>query len=171
YEAKKSDYDWNMEKVKRQYGLLLVLIVAIYFICTILFENFHQAFVVILIIPVSFIGLFLTFVLFDLSFDQGGYAAFIMLGGLVVNAALFIINDYNAYAKPSLKNLIKAMGGKAIPILLTVFSTCFGLLPFLVGGQEEVFWFSLAAGTIGGLIFSLFAVFFVLPVKLKFKTK
>jgi hypothetical protein len=31
-------------------------------------------------------------------------------------------------------------------------------------GQAEVFWFSLAVGTIGGLGFSLVGVFWILPV-------
>jgi multidrug efflux pump subunit AcrB len=56
------------------------------------------------------------------------------------------------------------VAGKAIPILLTVLSTCFGLVPFLIEGQNEIFWFSLAIGTIGGLVFSMVGVFWILPV-------
>jgi len=59
--------------------------------------------------------------------------------------------------------------GKAQPILLTVLSTCFGLIPFLLEGQNEFFWFSLAIGTIGGLVFSMIAVFVCLPVFLSKK--
>ena len=33
-----------------------------------------------------------------------------------------------------------------------------------IQGEDEVFWFTLAIGTIGGLLFSLFAVFVCLPV-------
>jgi len=40
----------------------------------------------------------------------------------------------------------------------------FWLNAFLPEGQDEVFWFSLAAGTIGGLVLSFPAVFWVLPV-------
>jgi multidrug efflux pump subunit AcrB len=31
-------------------------------------------------------------------------------------------------------------------------------------GQSEIFWFSLAIGTIGGLVFSMVGVFLALPV-------
>ena len=31
-------------------------------------------------------------------------------------------------------------------------------------GQGEIFWFSLAIGTIGGLVFSMVGVFLALPV-------
>lgn len=41
-----------------------------------------------------------------------------------------------------------------------------GLKDFLMEGQNEVFWFSLAIGTVGGLVFSLVGVFWVLPVLL-----
>ena len=165
YLAKAVSYGFSFDKEKRQYGLLLVLIVGIYFISAILFENLKQPFYIISNIPISFIGLFLIFALFDFSFDQGGYAAFILLGGLVVNAAIFIVHDLNnSHIKKYNRAVIKSVVGKAQPILLTVISTCFGLIPFLIEGEDEVFWFALAIGTIGGLLFSLFAVFICLPV-------
>jgi len=147
------------------------LILANFFICSILFENLKEPFFIISMIPISFIGLFLVFSLGDYYFDQGGYAAFVMLGGLVSNAAIFIVNDFNNLRKKKqafLYNrlLIKATANRGRTILLTTISTCCGLIPFLVEGQNEVFWFALAVGTIGGLLFSLFAVFVVLPVLL-----
>ena len=165
YSVSRQSYNWNWNQAKRQYSLLLVLIVGIFFICSILFENFKQPLYIIFIIPISFIGLFLIFSLFDFYFDQGGYAAFVMLGGLAVNAAIFIVNDLNNRRNGSYnRNVLKAVGGKATPILLTVLSTCFGLIPFVMEGQGEIFWFSLAIGTIGGLVFSMVGVFLALPV-------
>lgn len=165
YEAKKQTWSWNSDKAKREYGLLGLLIVGIFFICTILFENFKQPVYIIFLIPISFIGLFLIFSLFDFYFDQGGYAAFVMLGGLAVNAGIFILNDFNNRKSGVYnRNILKSVAGKAIPILLTILSTCFGLVPFLIEGQNEIFWFSLAIGTIGGLVFSMVGVFWILPV-------
>ncbi len=165
YSAKKLDFSWDFEKTKRQYSLLLVLIVGIYFICAILFESLVQPLIIIATIPLSFVGLFLTFSLFDFYFDQGGYAAFILLGGLVVNASIFIVNDYNNLSEVTEKErILLAIKSKATPIFLTVISTICGLIPFLIGGQAEVFWFSLSVGTIGGLLFSMLAVFIFLPV-------
>jgi multidrug efflux pump subunit AcrB len=167
YEASKQGWDWDFEKTQRQYGLLGLLIIGIFVICTVLFENLKQPVYIISIIPISFIGLFLIFSLFDFYFDQGGYAAFVMLGGLAVNAGIFIVNDLNNRTQGNYnRNILKSVAGKAIPILLTILSTCFGLIPFLLEGQNEVFWFSLAIGTVGGLIFSMVGVFWVLPVLL-----
>lgn len=165
YSASKQTWSWDWEKAKRQYGLILVLIVAIFFIAAVLFENLKQPFYIILVIPISFIGLFLIFSLFDFYFDQGGYAAFVMLAGLAVNAAIFIVNDLNNMKKGAYnRNILKAVAGKSVPIILTILSTCFGLIPFIMEGQNEIFWFSLAIGTIGGLVFSILGVFLALPV-------
>ncbi|MFZ2906537.1 MAG: efflux RND transporter permease subunit [Cyclobacteriaceae bacterium] len=167
YTAKQSSWSWDWNKVKRQYGLILLLIVGVYFIAAILFENLKEPFYIVLTIPLSFIGLFLVFSFFDLYFDQGGYAAFIVLGGLVVNASIYIVNDFNNLHKRNYnRQVAKAVTGKMRPIILTITSTCLGLLPFMIGGQNEVFWFALAAGTTGGLIFSILIVFVFLPVLL-----
>jgi multidrug efflux pump subunit AcrB len=123
-------------------------------------------------IPVSFIGVFLTFYLFDFNFDQGGFASFILLCGIVVNAGLYIINDYNNFCRAkgisdSLQLYIKAFNHKIIPVFLTIISTVLGLVPFVWSGQNEVFWFAFAAGAMGGLIFSMVAVLIYLPLLLK----
>lgn len=123
-------------------------------------------------IPISFIGVFLTFYVFDFNFDQGGYASFILLCGISVNSALYIINDFNnfkkQYSKRSVKQLyFKAYNYKIIPVILTIVSTIVGLIPFVWNGQNEAFWFSFAVGSIGGLLFSLIGIFFYLPLFLR----
>lgn len=167
YTARKNSWSWNWDKARRQYGLVIILIVGVFFISAILFENLKLPFFIILTIPFSFIGIFLSFSVFDFYFDQGGYAAFIMLGGLVVNASIYIVNDFNNIIhRNHNRGVMKSVTGKMKPIILTIASTCLGLLPFMIGGQNEVFWFALAAGTTGGLLVSIFVVFIVLPVLL-----
>jgi multidrug efflux pump subunit AcrB len=56
-----------------------------------------------------------------------------------------------------------------LAILLTILSTVLGLVPFIWGGQKEVFWFAFVVGASGGLIFSLVAILFYLPLFLKLK--
>ncbi|MRX70074.1 Multidrug efflux pump subunit AcrB [Flavobacterium resistens] len=154
---------------KQQYYFILVVILIIYFICSILLESLKQPFAIISMIPISFIGVFLTFYLFDFNFDQGGYASFILLCGISVNAALYIINDYNNFKKQYPHRAVpmlyfKAFNYKIIPVMLTILSTVTGLIPFVWGGQNESFWFSFAAGSIGGLLFSLLGIFIYLPI-------
>jgi multidrug efflux pump subunit AcrB len=169
-------YEWGGwdKKDKKQYLLILLVIVIIYFICSILLESLVQPFAIIFMIPISFIGVFLTFYLFDFNFDQGGFASFILLCGIVVNAGLYIINDYNNFCRAkgvrdNLRVYLKAFNHKIIPIFLTIISTVLGLVPFVWSGQNEVFWFAFAAGAMGGLIFSVTAILFYLPLFIRFK--
>ncbi|WP_462318517.1 efflux RND transporter permease subunit, partial [Marinilabilia sp.] len=167
-ESKSGWGGWTRED-KTQYWLLLIVAAVIFLLCSVLFESLRQPLVVISAIPVSFIGLFLTFAIFKINFDQGGYAAMILLCGLTVNAALYIINDFNNMRKRNhnqskFKLYLKAFNHKIIPIALTTLSTIMGLLPFLLAGSDEGFWFSLAAGATGGLVFSLIAVAVFMPI-------
>ncbi len=59
---------------------------------------------------------------------------------------------------------LKVWNAKIVPIFLTMLSTVIGFIPFMVGSLKEAFWFSLAAGTSGGLLVSFLALFFLLPV-------
>jgi multidrug efflux pump subunit AcrB len=163
------DYRSQQESDNKKYMLIVLLLVANYIICSMLFENLKQPLYIIATIPISFIGLFLSFYLFDFPFDQGGYAAFIMLGGLLVNSGIFIVRDFNhlRIGKPKReynKLLINATLNRSRTIILTTIATICSLVPFLIDGPNEVFWFSLAVGTIGGLLFSIFSIFIALPV-------
>ena len=136
------------------------------------FESFRYPLPVIFMIPISFIGLFLVFGLTDFAFDQGGFAAFVMLSGIVVDAGIYLVTTYQALRQAqgdaqgpeAIRLYIKAFSRKITPISLTIVSTILGLLPFLPDGPEEVFWFDFAIGTIAGMVFSVIAIIFVLPV-------
>jgi multidrug efflux pump subunit AcrB len=168
YSIERRRFGWDSH-LGEQSALLGLVLVLIFFVCALTFESLQQALAIILIIPTSFIGIFLTFYWFKFPFDQGGYTSFLLTSGLVVNGLIFLINDFNRFRKkypgaPLLKSYIKALQHKIAPILLTIFSTSLGLAPFLIHGQQEVFWFSLAIGAIGGLLFSVVVLLFFTPL-------
>lgn len=169
FKAEVPGWGW-FDTAKQQYAWLLFLILAVmYVMLAMTFESFRYPFAVIFMVPVSFIGLFFTFGLSDFSFDQGGFAAFVMLSGIVVNAGIYLVTTYQSLLrernkKHSIRLYIKAYSRKINPITLTIVSTILGLLPFLTDGPEEVFWFDFAVGTISGMLFSVLAVIFILPV-------
>lgn len=166
--GKTKNNNWDKDGANQYYALFIVILI-IFFICSILLESLKQPFAIITMIPISFIGVFLTFYLFDFNFDQGGYASFILLCGISVNSALYIINDYNNLKKEypnrnTISLYFKAFNYKIIPVILTIVSTIVGLIPFVWNGQNEAFWFAFAVGSIGGLIFSLIGIFIYLPL-------
>lgn len=161
-------WSWN-KKDNKQYALLLIVIAIIFFTTAILLNSLKQPLAIIFVIPISYIGVFLTFYLFGLNFDQGGFASFVLLCGITVNASIYILNEYNAIRKryPLLlpvRAFTKAWNSKILPIFLTVVSTILGFIPFMVGDGKEAFWFPLAAGTIGGLVMSILGIFLFLPI-------
>ena len=170
YTAKSESAYWYWDKKdNKQYLLLLLIIVIIFFTTSILFNSLKQPLAVIFVIPISYIGVFLTFYWFKLNFDQGGFASLVLLCGITVNASIYILNEYNQIRqrKPLMspyKAYLKAWNAKITPIFLTVVSTILGFIPFMLGPDKEAFWFPLAAGTIGGLAMSILGIFLYLPL-------
>jgi multidrug efflux pump subunit AcrB len=160
------DFQRNQSKM---IGILGIALVVIFMINAILFNSLRQAFVPLLLIIPGFIGIFLTVYFFNFRFDQGGFAAFLLVAGLSVNAGLLLINDYNNYRfrypkRTAIKVFIKAFNSKIIPIVLTALSTILGLLPFILFESHEVFWYALAMCSIGGMICSTLAVYLFFPI-------
>ncbi len=162
-----SGEDWYGWRAKSGYGSLICLVIVLIFaICSVFFESLRLPFAIILLVPVSFIGLFLTFGISGLTFDQGGFAAFVMLVGVSINAGIYLVYEYlqDRSRRSVTAKYVRAFDRKIVPILLTVVSTVLGLVPFLFDGPKEVFWFDFAAGTIAGLVFSVLALILYLPV-------
>ena len=170
YMAEDEQQGWSWgKKDNKQYALLLIVIGIIFVTTGILFNSLKQPLSIIFVIPISYIGVFLTFYLFGLNFDQGGFASFVLLCGITVNASIYILNEYNAVRRryrglQPVRAYVKAWNAKIIPIFLTVVSTILGFIPFMVGTGKEGFWFPLAAGTIGGLVMSIVGIFIFLPI-------
>lgn len=168
FTAERGSYSRN-EVAKQWTALMGLAVLLIFFICALLFESLSQALAIVLLIPFSFIGVFLTFYLFGVRLDQGGYTSFLLVTGLSVNGIILIVNEFNRLRKmsPLLSSselYVSAFGHKIRPIVLTVISTAAGLVPFLLGGEQEVFWYGLAAGTIGGLVFSILLLTLLCPL-------
>jgi len=174
YTASKHAMNFEEESNYKPLGIILLLAAINFVIGCIIFENLLQPFLIICLIPQTFIGLFYTFALGHFAIDQGGYAAFIMLGGLVVNAGIFLINDFNKLRQQQLpvnEAIAKAFYARSRPIILTIISCCCGLVPFVFDGKEEVFWYCFSVGTLGGLSFSFISLFIFLPVMMAQKIK
>ncbi|MGN0234430.1 MAG: efflux RND transporter permease subunit [Bacteroidaceae bacterium] len=152
-----------------QYWLLVLVVVIIFFVCAILLESLRLPLAIVSLIPVSFIGTFLTYVITGVDFGSGGFASMVLLCGLTVNAGIYVVCEYRnqrmTYPKVSpAKCYVRAYSHKFTAVFLTVLSTVLALVPFLIDGSEEPFWFSFAVGSSGGLLFSLIALVLVMPV-------
>lgn len=155
----------------QQYWLILIIAVIIYFLCAIHFESLLRPLAIIMLIPASLIGTFLTFYWTGIPFGTGGFASMALLCGLAVNAGIYLLDEYDdlCNTKDSVACYVAAFRHKLMPVLLTVLSTVLGLVPFLWDGADEPFWYSFAVGTIGGMATSLLAFIFAMPVFINLK--
>ncbi|MCF0191448.1 MAG: efflux RND transporter permease subunit [Marinilabiliaceae bacterium] len=149
--------------------LVLFVIVVILFITSILFNSHRYSFIVLSLLPLTFVGVFTTYYLFNVRFDLGGVTAFILLCGITINSAIYIINEYKRQQvinreNTLLDNYLRAFKAKIVAIMLTIISTVLGFVPFVIGTSHETFWYSLSMGVIGGLIFSIVGLVLFLPL-------
>ena len=82
------------EDTGEQWWLIGLIVIIIYFVCAIFFESLRLPLVIISLIPVSFIGTFLTYWLTGVEFGTGGFASLVLLCGLTVNAGIYILAEY-----------------------------------------------------------------------------
>ncbi len=169
YRAESESAKYKDKDESGKYRLLLLVITVIFFTTSILFNSLRRPFAVIFIIPVSFIGVFGIFYLTGINFDQGGFASFILLAGITVNAAIYLLDEYGTLLRQypgasPFRLYIRAFRIKIVPILLTVLSTILGFIPFVIGDSRESFWYPLAIGTMGGLVMSVLALLLIFPI-------
>ncbi len=161
------------EEETSNYWLLLLVAVVVFFICSIHFESIRIAWGIVSVVPLAVIGAFLCFWLSGVEFGSGGFASLVLLIGIVVNSGIYILSQYLAVCATSRRGRVDdyvcAYSHKIIPVFLTIASTVMGMIPFFLDGGEEPFWFSFALGVVGGLLFSVPALIFVMPLFVKFK--
>ncbi len=175
FRADSPTHNFGKKERRQQVWLILLVVAIIYAMCAIIFESLRKPLVIVSMIPLSFIGVFLVFGWSDFVFDQGGFAAFVLLCGIVVNAGIYLINEVDTCARTSHKRgiplYLKAFNHKIIPISLTILSSVLGLVPFLYDGPEEVFWFAFAVAAISGTLFSVVALLVYLPLFLPMRSE
>ncbi len=169
YEAKSENSRFNLNEPNNYLNIIFILLLVNYILFAIFFESFKYSLYISTLIPLSYIGVFITFSMGKFYFDEGGFASFVILGGLVTNSSVLILREFirSKQVESSLSNnqlLLNVITERSRTILLTTVATCVGLVPFLFTSHLDKFWFSFSIGTIGGLIFSLFCVFIILPI-------
>ena len=160
---------WRMtEADKKQIGLILALSVLLVFMVTAgLFESLLHPFVILLTVPLALSGVFLIFWLTDTPFNQSAYIGVVLLGGIVVNDSILLLDHINQRRRDGellFEAVVHGTVDRVRPILMTTLTTIGGLLPLVLmeKGDGDI-WYALALATIGGLMASTLLVLTVLP--------
>lgn len=165
-------FRWSDEEATQVYLALGFAILLIYMVTAALFESLAAPFVVLLTLPLALIGVFLIFFFTGGAFSRTAYIGTIMMAGIVVNNAILIVYHIGELRErlPSREAILQGTLERVRPILMTTFTTVFGLLPLVLFAQstDENIWNSLALATIGGLISSTLFVLVAIPVAYRY---
>jgi len=157
------------EKGQITFAILFSLII-VFMILASLYESIIQPFFILLAVPLALIGVFVAFVIADFPFDSSAYIGVILLGGIVVNNSILLVDHINIKRKeglPLLDAVLKGARERIRPIFLTTSTTVLGMLPLVLiqieAGRRRI-WSSLALSAVGGLISSTIFILIVIPI-------
>jgi HAE1 family hydrophobic/amphiphilic exporter-1 len=170
YTVRESDENRLSDEDRRQIFLLLAVSVAlIYMVTSALFESLRQPLCVLLTVPMALIGVFLMFFYTNASFTREAYVGVIMMGGIVVNNAILLVDHINQVRRETSLELraaiLRGTLERVRPILMTTTTTVLGLLPLVLfsASADANIWNALAFALIGGLLSSTVFVLTTTP--------
>ena len=147
---------------------LVLALVLVYMVMACQFESLRDPFVVMFAVPLAAIGVILMLFLTDTTLNIQSYIGCIMLGGIVVNNAILLVDHTNLLCRRDglpLREAIEEAGRRRLrPILMTASTTCLGLTPLALGlGEGGEAQAPMARAVIGGLISSTLITLVFVP--------
>ncbi len=138
-------------------------------IMAMLYESLRDPFVVMFSVPLAGIGVVLILFLTKTTFNVQSYIGCIMLGGIVVNNAILLVDYTNLLRrrdKLPLREAIEEAGRRRLrPILMTAVTTIIATLPLALGlGEGGEAQAPMARAIIGGLFSSTLITLVIVPV-------
>ncbi len=165
FTGENEERDKNFRYLLNSMGLGVVLIFAI---LVTQFNSFRQSVVVMLTVPLSFIGVVLGMWASNYPFSLASFIGLVSLTGIVVNDAIVLVDFTNQARRRGLplhEAIVESGVNRLRPVLLTTVTTIGGLLPLFLnisGGAE--FWQPLTAAVVFGLAFATMLTLIVIPV-------
>jgi len=160
---------WSTEEQEQIILVLVVSLLLVYMVTAALFESLRQPLAVLLTVPMALIGVFMIFFYARATFTREAYIGVIMMGGIVVNNAILLVDHINRVRRESDRTLRDAILQGTLervrPILMTTSTTVFGLLPLVLFAEsrDANIWNALAYTLIGGLLSSTIFVLTTTP--------
>ncbi|MBN1351197.1 efflux RND transporter permease subunit [candidate division KSB1 bacterium] len=161
-------YERMQESDESQQFALILAITFVFLLMGVLFESVVLPLVVIISIGLSFIGVVWTLFLTSTPMDVMGWIGMIILVGVVVNNAIVLVDFINRLRNSGMTRydaIIEAGKHRFRPILMTAFTTIFGLLPMVVGSAKVIgiSYSPLGRVMAGGLLTATFLTLLVVP--------
>lgn len=162
----------SYEEQQKAFNELLIMfslaIVLVYMVLASQYESLRDPMVVMFSVPTAAIGVIVMLYLTGTTLNLQSYIGCIMLGGIVVNNAILLVDQAGRLRKDSAMNsreaLVEAGRRRLRPILMTSLTTILGLLPLALGiGEGADAQAPLARAVVGGLIGSTLVTLVLVP--------
>jgi len=170
------DYEEQQKAFRELLISILLALFLVYMIMAMLYESLRDPLIVMFSVPLAVIGVVFILLLTGTTFNVESYIGCIMLGGIVVNNAILLVDYTNLLRrrdKMEMRQAIEEAGRRRLrPILMTALTTIMAMIPLALGLQEgsEV-QTPLARAVIGGLFSSTLITLVVVPVVYSFFEK
>ncbi|MFH2051190.1 MAG: efflux RND transporter permease subunit [bacterium] len=157
------------------YFMFVLAILFIFLVLSAQFESFIDPLTILLSVPLAVFGALASLWIFDQTLNIFSRIGLIMLIGLVTKNAILIVefaNQLRARGLEIAEAVVQAAGIRLRPILMTSFSTVFGILPIAIGmGAGAESRRPLGIVVVGGVLFSTFLTLLLVPVVYSYLAK
>lgn len=161
----------NYEEQQKSFDELVVslvlALVLVYMVLACQYESLRDPLVVMLSVPLAIVGVLITLFLTGTTFNVQSYIGCIMLGGIVVNNAILLVDQAGQLNRGGMhvrEAAIEAGRRRLRPILMTTSTTILGLIPLALGiGEGADAQAPLARAVIGGLAGSTMITLVLIP--------
>jgi len=166
---------WRMKRNEKEFlglwppppGIIWITIILIYLVLAAMLESYNQPAIIMMTLPLAMIGVVIGLKVMDKTFNIGVLMGLLMLGGIVVNNAIILIDNTNRLCRAGARPftaIVRSGLSRIRPILMTSCTTIVGLLPMAIDTSEQAnLWSPLAVTVIGGLITSTLLTPFIIP--------
>ena len=169
YEFRLSGNVEEQRKAARELTVSLALaLVLVYMVLACQYESLRDPVIVMLSVPLAAIGVIVTLFITETTLNVQSYIGCIMLGGIVVNNAILLVDQAGQLRRRdgrATDDAIMEAGRRRLrPILMTSLTTILGLAPLALGiGEGADAQAPLARAVIGGLTGSMLTTLLLVP--------
>ncbi len=154
----------NQESIFSILRAMIIAVVLIIATIVVQFNSFRKAFIVIVSLPLSLIGVFIGMAIFQVTLSFPGLIGILALFGIVVKNAIILVDKIMLNLKmkiPFLEAITDAGKSRLEAIFITSVCTIVGIIPVTL--SDEV-WRALGSAIIFGLSVSSLFTLFIVPV-------
>ena len=163
------DYEEQQKSFKELLFSFILALVLVYMVMAVQYESLYDPLIVMVTVPLSIAGVVPALWLTETTLNVQSFIGCIMLGGIVVNNSILMVDHINLLREKDGYSLFEAVkqaaSDRCRPILMTAMTTILGLLPLAIGlGEGGEMQAPMARAVIGGLICSTFISLVIIPM-------